>query len=116
MTVHVDVRVVVGGVRAVRCNEIRDEGDKRGRRELPSVLCVRSFCLRALCVKPPFASEQTLPATAAQNPLPPPPPLPPPLDPPPPEPDELGLDDMVLPAVCESVLMLREKLDARKCP
>jgi hypothetical protein len=51
-----------------------------------------------------------------QNPLPPPPPLPPPLDPPPPDPDELGLDDMLLAAALDMLLMLCEKLDALNGP
>src|SRR4029079_1902939 len=54
--------------------------------------------------------------TAHQNPLPPPPPLPPPLEPPPPEPDELGLDDMLLAAALDMVLMLFEKLETLNGP
>jgi len=51
-----------------------------------------------------------------QNPLPPPPPLPPPLEPPPPDPDELGLDDILLAAALDMLLMLCEKLVALKWP
>jgi hypothetical protein len=47
-----------------------------------------------------------------QNPPPPPPPLPPPLDPPPPDPDELGLEAMVLLAADDSALILDENAAA----
>src|SRR6266571_2857958 len=53
---------------------------------------------------------------AVQNPLPPPPPLPPPLDPPPPDPDELGLDDILLAAALDMLLMLCEKLETLNGP
>ena len=65
----------------------------------------------------PFTRSPVHPFTRSpQNPLPPPPPDPPPLDPPPPLPDELGLDDMVLPAVLVMVLMRVVKSVARKWP
>ncbi len=65
---------------------------------------------------PPSGKQAKSDETHPQNPLPPPPPLPPPLEPPPPEPDELGLDDIVLPAELDSVLIREVKLDARKFP
>lgn len=51
-----------------------------------------------------------------QNPLPPPPPLPPPLEPPPPDPEELGLEAMLLDAAVDMLLMLWEKFEALKWP
>jgi hypothetical protein len=43
-------------------------------------------------------------------------PLPPPLDPPPPDPDELGLDDMLLAAAVDIWPMLCEKVVALNGP
>ena len=51
-----------------------------------------------------------------QKPPPPPPPLPPPLDPPPPEPDELGLDAIVLLAADDNALILDENAEAWNWP
>jgi hypothetical protein len=62
------------------------------------------------------APTRRFPDFLAQNPLPPPPPLPPPLEPPPPDPDELGLDDMLLAAAWDIVLIECEKLDASNIP
>lgn len=64
----------------------------------------------------PFVSSRKFTDSGIQNPLPPPPPLPPPLDPPPPDPDELGLDDMLLAAALDMFPMLDVKLVALKCP